>query len=120
MGKYADALGIWEHKLGNIEHRIKPRVGDNYKLTKLLSDARSKNDMGLMMEKVGDFYFDLIIRDYPELTETERGELKVWVEMNVMQIMKDMMIAFKWTTAEQLAKSEGEGSDAAKKLMFAV
>jgi len=113
--KYAEALGVWEHKLGEVEHKLKPKMGDNYKLSKILNAGRKEKDISGMLEKLGEFYYDMVCLNYTEMSEEEKTDLKLWVEMNAMQIMKDIMIAFKWTTKEDMDKLED--GDAVKKLI---
>jgi len=103
MGKYAEAIGVWDHKLGSIEHKLTPKTGDNLKLSKIMESSEKGK---IPLDKLMDFYYGLVVRDYPELLEDERKELKDWVEMNIVQIMKDVLIAFRWTTPEKLNELE--------------
>lgn len=114
--RYAEALGIWEHKIGDIEHKIKPKKGDNYKLSKVMAKSRDKtSSLANVIEDIGKLYYEMVLRDYQGLEDEEKRDLEVWVEMNAMQIMKDMLVAFKWATKEDMDKMVD--SDAAKKLI---
>ena len=102
MGKYGEALGIWELRVGGFTKDLRPVKGDNLKLMRLMGEAKKKNDEIWMMEQVGSYLKELIRRDYPPLTKTEEDELDMYVEYNIIELMKELLIAFRWTTKEKM------------------
>ena len=112
MGKYAEALGVWEHKIevgGKvIAHDLKPKKGDNLRIAKIMGSADESKNSDALFSGMIRFYVDLVKRDYPELSAKDVEELEAFVEMNIMQIMKDVLVAFRWTTKDNLQKFEDE------------
>lgn len=108
MGKYAEALGIWEHTIGEITHELIPKKGDNLKISQILTEGKKRNDEAWIIAQLNKFYFDLVLRDYPDLSQEEQGELDNWVEMNQVQIMNDLLLAFRWATEESMKKLQDE------------
>ncbi len=102
MGKYSEALTIWEHKIGKIEHKLVPEEGDNLEFLRLKKVAQKNNDETILFKGVGDIYSKMVIRSKPELPEQDKKELRVWIGQNLPLIVNDMMVAFKWTTKEEL------------------
>ena len=102
MGKYAESVGIWEHKLGNITHRIKPEEGDNLEFVRVKKEAEKNKDEETLLTGISELYCKMVLRSDKTLTETDKQELKVWISFNINQITEDLMVAYKWTTREQL------------------
>ena|SRR3990167_6033787 len=117
MGKYGEALGLWELRVGGFDNNLKPVKGDNLKLTRLMGEAKKRNDEAWMMEQLGSFVKDLIVRDHPPLNDVEKNELEMYVEFNIVELMKELLIAFRWSTKEQMDKI---GEDQIKKGMLQV
>ena len=44
VNDYEKAIGIWTHKIGEIEHKIKPKEGDNLKIATTMKSV-SKNGL---------------------------------------------------------------------------
>lgn len=109
MGKYGEALGIWELRIGGGKFDLKPKLGDNRKLMNLMSESKKKKDEGWMMAQMGEFVKELITRDYPPLDDTEKEELDMYIEFNITQLIEELMIAFRWTTREKLKEVTSEG-----------
>lgn len=114
MGKYGEALGVWELRVGGFTRDLIPKKGDNLKLSRLMSESKKRNDNSWMMEQMGEFVKELIIRDHPPLNDAEKEELDIYIEFNVMDLIKELLIAFRWTTREKWDSSEKE---ALKKIM---
>lgn len=94
--KYMEAVGIWEHTIGKITHSLIPTEEDNYRFIKL------RNNPDTMFTELGKVYFDMVLRAYPHLTEEEKESLKIWISVNISQIVQDYLITFKWITEEKL------------------
>lgn len=114
MSRYGEAIGFWELRIGGFNKDLKPQKGDNLKLMRLMSESKKRNDEAWMMEQLGSFVKDLIKRDHPPLNQAEIDELDMYVEFNILQLMQELLIAFRWSTKEQMEKL---GSDDLKKLM---
>lgn len=98
---YEKAIGIWNHKVDEIEHKIVPKEGDNLKISRIMKDA-SKNGIDWLYTEFNNVYFDMVIRkpDVP-IPESKHASIKLWIEQNQVQIQKDMLIEFGWSTKEQ-------------------
>ncbi len=108
MGKYGEALGIWELKIGGADLKVRPRKGDNLELMNIMK----KKDEDNFLSGVYSLLIKIIERDTPPQTNEEKTELEEYVEFNLMDLFKEMMIKFKWATPDQINKME---SDAQKK-----
>ena len=114
MGKYAECLGIWEHKLGNVVHKLKPEKSDNLKLASIIHYQKEK-PLNWTLEQIGNLYMDMVIRAYPNLSEEDKKELDEAIGVNYNTIFKDIMIAFRWTTKEALESAQKEQTAEIKK-----
>jgi len=108
MGKYANAISYWEHNLAGIEHKLKPTEEDNLEFLRLKKKAEKADDETILFKGIGNLYFKLVMESYPELTESDQKELKEVIGQNIPIIVNDMMIAFKWTTAEEIEKLKNQ------------
>jgi len=116
MGKYAESVGIWEHKLGKIQHNIKPEEGDNLEFVRIKQEAEKDKNETILIKGISKLYYDMVLRSDKELNEEDKKELKVWISLNINQITEDLMVAYKWTTPEQLKKiKENIGIEPQKK-----
>lgn len=106
MGKYGEALGIWELRVGGAELDLKPKHGDNKKLMGIMTEAKKRNDEAFLMNEIGKFVQELISRDYPPLTDIEKVELEEYIEFNVLELMKELLIKFRWTTKDKWDETE--------------
>ena len=104
MGKYKQAIGIWEHTIGPITHEIVPEEDDNYKFLMAKEEAQKKDDGSIIHRRVGELYFKMVLRSNPALNEEDQKELKNWIGVNINKIVEDFLVAFRWTTAEGLDK----------------
>lgn len=115
MSRFAQAIGIWEITLEGFAFKLKPKVGDNYELTGIMTKAKQHLNRSDLFKEIGAFFKKLVLRDYTDLTEEEKAELDFNIEYNIAFIMKELLIAFKWTTREkydeiekkELVKNEG-------------
>lgn len=113
MGKYSDAIGVWVHKLGNVEHRITPKMGDNEKIAKIMdSYARNKSQTNYIKE-LNRLYFEFITREDSTLTDMDKEELQLWIELNQMKIMEDVLVKFKWADSDAIEKAKEKAKSSA-------
>jgi len=108
VSKYKEAIGIWEHKIGSITHNIVPEEDDNYKFLRVKKEAQKADDDETLFKGVGNLYFDMVFRTDKALSEDDQKWLKNWISINISQIVKDFLIAFRWTTKENLDKAESD------------
>lgn len=114
---YEKSIGIWAHKIGEIEHKIVPKEGDNLKIARIMKSA-SKNGIDWLYQEFNQTYFDMVTRD-TTLSEEQKKGLRLWIELNQVHIQKEMLVMFGWQTKEQQDKFENMGSDDLKKLINA-
>lgn len=118
LGKYAECLGIWEHKLGGkVEHRLIPKKSDNLALAKIIHFQKEK-DLAWTLEEIGKLYITMVLRQNPNMNEDDKKELDEAVGVNYNQIFKDIMVAFNWTTKEAIESAEKEQADQLKKKLI--
>lgn len=104
MGKYGEALGIWNLKIGGANLKLKPRKGDNLELMEIMK--KNKNDESNFFKDINNFLIKIIERDVPPASDEEKDELYTFVEFNLMELFKEMMIAFRWATPESIKEME--------------
>ena len=109
MSKYGEAIGIWSPKVGGFDLDLHPKKGDNYRLSKILSEAKQKGE-GFVLEQIGRFVTELIKREHPPADEKETEELENAVEFNLIEWMKEIMVAFRWAKKEDMDKLEAEST----------
>ncbi len=102
MGKYQEAIGIWEHTIGSITHKLVPEEDDNYKFLQAKDESQKKQNGAILHKRVGEIYLDMVTRVNPALSEEDNKELKNWIGVNINKITEDFLIAFRWTTPEKL------------------
>ena len=103
MGKFGQSIGILELEVGEVNFSIKPRMGDNYNLQKIMMDNKYKNDNATRMKVFGDWIVDILRRDNPDEPE---NEIREFVEFNILKLFEEIIIGFKWTTREEFEKSK--------------
>ena len=105
MSRFARAVGVWSLKLGEEEIELKPRMGDNRKLMKIMMNDQLKKDKSLLMERFMDFLEEIIVREYPE---ENKEDIKMAIEFNVNYLFEETLIAYNWTSRHELEKSKQE------------
>ena len=94
--EYMEAIGHWEHIIGEIRHDIVPIEEDNYTFIK------AKNNPDTLFFEMGKIYFKMVLRAYPKLNKEEQDSLRVWISININQIIQDFLVVFKWVTKEKM------------------
>ena len=115
VNDYEASIGIWNHKIGEIEHKIIPKEGDNLSIARVMKGAQ-KNGIDWLYEQFNIVYFNMVLRETP-LSDEQKPKLKLWIEQNQVQIHKDMLVAFGWQTKEQQQKFENMDEISLKKLI---
>ncbi len=120
--KYQESVGRWEHNLGSVTHVLEPVEDDNYRFQRLKKRSESSLDGDAFAKGMGTLYYEMVLRSESwnnEITKEGLGEdavkelqdgLKLWISVNINQIVEDFLVAFRWTTPDKIA-------DAKKKLV---
>ena len=110
MSKYGRSIGIWELSVGRTKEdgplNLKPKKGDNLALARILGEGE-KNSL-LLLEKFKDWLVKLIAREHPPINDEEKNELEEYVEFNLMDLMTETLVVFRWATREQIEKKQEE------------
>lgn len=111
MGKYSEALSVWEHKIGKIEHRLIPEEEDNLEFLRLKKVAQKNDDERVLFKGVGDIYFKMVMRTYPQLSEEDQKELRRLIGQQLPKLVNEMIVAFGWATKEDLTNLKDKAID---------
>ena len=117
VNEYEKAIGIWTHKIGEIEHKIIPKEGDNLAISRVMKMAKERG-LDWLYDQFNTLYMNMVIRDEP-IADSEKPKLKLWIEMNQVKIQQDMLVEFGWATKEQQEKFDNMSGEELKKLMNA-
>ena len=112
MSKYGQAIGFMNLEVGGANFNLKPKKGDNLKLMKIVNGTKDHPEQ--FFDQMIPFIRGIIARDYAPQTPNEEEELDMYVEFNIVPLVQEIMIQFRWTTREALEKSQTEE---AKKLI---
>ena len=112
MGRFSNAIGVWDLKVQGVDFVLKPTMSD----VKLFRNILTENmkHQSKLFDKVNDFMFQLIKKEYPEETDQE---VKEFIEINTNVLFEEALVAFKWTTREQLEKNKQDSLEDLKKRM---
>lgn len=114
MGKFSNALGIWDVEIDGVKFELKPNLADVRKFRTILVDNGSNKHKSVLFDKFASFMIELIKKDESEEPEEE---IKSFVEVHLNTLFEDAMVAFKWTSKEELEKSKKESmADLKKKI----
>jgi len=114
---YEASIGVWNHRLGNIEHKIIPKEGDNLKIARMMKYVQ-KNGIDWLYQEFNNLYFEMVIRDNT-VSEENKPKLRLWIEKNQVSIQKELLVVFGWQTKEQQDKLENMDGEGLKKLIDA-
>ena len=117
MGKYGESLGVWEHTLGNVVHKLIPKKKDNLALANIIHFQKDKT-LAWTLEEIGKLYMNMVLREHPNMVEEDKQELDELIGVNYSLVFKDIMIAFKWTTREAIEGAEKEQAEQIKKKLL--
>lgn len=120
MGKFAEAIGLLELNISNVKVELKPKMGDNKKLASIITGYQRHKEQGRMLNEICDFVFELVVREDSSLIDEDKEELRLALEMNQIKVMENILVAFRWTTQDELDKAKTQDGDVAKNLMKAV
>lgn len=114
--KFGESIGIMHITTGGADLDLHPKMQDNRAFRRIMLDKENKENKAQMFEKFEDFMIELIKRDYPQ-DNTER--IAEYVNLNCMALFEEVLVAFRWTTREELEKSKKESTQEIKKLIEA-
>lgn len=117
MSRFSKALGVWEIGLCDPALELKPTMQHVRKFRKILLEDQNRKDKNLLYDKFSDFMFEMVKERYSEEND---DEMKTWIELHINPLFEEAMVAFKWTSKEELEKSKKEGIEDLKKKMSSV
>ena len=106
MGKYGESVGKWELKVGGFDKELTPKKGDARKLLNMMLKARENSNMEVLFNNFEQFIRELIARDHPPLNDEEKKELDLYVEYNLMELLIETQIQFKFITRDDIEKQK--------------
>jgi hypothetical protein len=108
--KYAQALGLLEFTIRNIDFKLTPKQGDNLEYSRLRK--ASAKDIDKFVADFIPFCAKLIAREenFSEGTE-EYQELLTFVEFNVNEFMEEILVGFGWASREDLREAEKKAAE---------
>lgn len=112
---YEAAIGVWNHQIGSIQHKIVPREGDNLRIARVMKNVQ-KNGIDWLYSEFNTIYYEMVLRDNT-VSEESKPKLRLWIEKSQVAIQKEMLVVFGWQTKEQQEKLENMDSDDLKKLV---
>lgn len=112
--KFSKALGIWDLEMGGEKLELVPVMKDIRDFRNIMIDDQNRKDKQKMFDKFADYMVALIRKAYPEESEEH---VKTWVELHLNPLLEETMVAFKWTSKEEMDKAKKEALGETKKLM---
>lgn len=104
MSRYGEAIGVWHLTIGGADLKLKPKTGDNYKLMEIMKLGKERNDELFTTKQISGLVKEIIMRDYPPLTDQDKADLDEYVEFNAKDLMVELLVKFRWTTKDELNK----------------
>lgn len=118
MGRFANAIGIWELKVGPQEFELKPKMKDVRSFRKILTNDENRKDKDKLFDKFAEFMFSMLNESFAD--EDTEEDKKDWIEININPLLERTMVAFHWTTDEEIEKSKKESIQELKKEMSSI
>ena len=115
MSKYGTSVGKFELNVSGFDKELTPVVGDGRRFIKIMS--QSEENKAAMFDSFAIFVTDLIARDYPPENDTEKEELALFVDRNLLTLLNEVMIAFGMTTRAELEKQKKDLLQVGKKIV---
>lgn len=106
-----------ELKVADEVFTIKPKMGDNLRISKIMNDSQKTKNLANMFSEFNNLAIDMIVRSDNTLTDEDKQDLQLLIEMNQMAVMEEILIAFRWSTREDFDKARS--SDTVKNLIGA-
>jgi len=103
-GKYAAYVGKIELQIGEFKKEIAPKVGDGRQFLKIITSAESNKE--LLFDKFAPYMFNILAREEQDMTPEDNQELELFIDMNLMTFLNEVMIAYNMTTREELEKAK--------------
>ena len=114
ISRFANALGVWDIDMSGVKIELKPKMKDVRLFRNILLNDRNRKEKSILFDKFADFMFGMVREHYPEDPETETRE---WIEVNLNKLFEEAMIAFRWSSREDMEKSKTESIEDLKKQM---
>jgi len=114
MGKYGEAIGIWEIRIAGAEVDVTPQIDDSRALRNIMSEMKDKK---LKFTNIENLLKKIIKRDNPD---DDDKDIEDFVVTNFYPLMEAMMVKFKLTTEEKVKQAEDETRAEIKNLVLNV
>lgn len=98
--KLDTAIGIWKIPFVNIE--IEYTVKDLRKLKRIF--FKKREDRSTLYDDMADYITEELVPKHTE--DYSRVNLITEIELNIMKIVENVMLTFRFTTKEDMAKAE--------------
>lgn len=112
MSKFGNSLGVLELELSGEQYELKPDMKDVKKFRTIMMLEANRKDKNLLFDRFSDYMFEMFKKAYPS---DDDDAIKIEVELHLMVLFEEMMIAFKWTTREESDKLKKETVQELKK-----
>ena len=109
---FEKALGILESKNIGFDFEIEPTFKDVRNFRKLM--LKNTKDKEALFDNFHAYMTELITRFYPS---ENKDLIEENIELYINKLFEEVMIAYKWTTKEELDKSKQENVKELKKLI---
>jgi hypothetical protein len=121
MSKYANAIGIMDFEVGGIPLEFKPTFKHKRKFRALIMDEKLSKDKVALFDQFSNYVLEMVREFDPQGFEVE-GEDKIrdFIETYIMDLFKEFMIAYKYTTKEKWAEQEAQGTRELKNKLASV
>ena len=103
QNKYGMAVGKWKLEVNGFDKELTPKKGDARRLLNIFTKSRD-NGQEWLFDQFNQFMYDLIGRDYPPVNDDEKNELEMFIEYNMLKLLEEAQIAFRFTSREELIK----------------
>jgi len=110
MSKYANAIGIMDFEVGGLKLEFKPTFKHKRKFRAMIMDDKLSKDKVALFDQFSNYVLDMIKEFDPRGFESEGEEIiRDFIETHIMDLFKEFMIAYKYTTKEKWAEQETQG-----------
>lgn len=106
MSKYGEALGIMSFKIRDVEFNLKPKKGDFIELLEMLNKSKNSQDVSFMIN-FQSYILKILKRDVT-LMKQEEEDLELFVEFNITDFVKEVLIAYRLATRDKVEEKEKE------------
>ena len=116
MSKYANALGIMDVEVGGIPLEFKPTFKHKRQFRKIILDKKLSEDRNAMFDQFSNYVLEMIREFDPQEFDADgEDSVRDFVETYIMDLFKEFMIAYKYTTRQKWEEQESKSVEQLKK-----